>query len=245
MAEIGFIGTGAIAAALVEGLAGQGHRIRVSERNANTAGRLANGFAEVTVHPNAEVVAQSDTLILCLMAKTARAVLPALPFRADQTVLSVMADVPLADLSDLIAPATEPAIFIPLPFVARGGCPLPVTPESPALRALLGARNTIIPCRDESALNAHFAACALASVTFAQMQETARWLARHTGDGAAAEAYVRALLGGYIPAIGSLGEALDDLDTEGGFNQTLRRRMDAAAQDLRAGLEAFEPRLKL
>lgn len=245
MADLGFLGTGAIAAAMVQALAGQGHRIWVSERNADTAASLAARFDEVSVVPNAEVVARADTLILCLMAETARAVLPGLPFRADQTVLSVMADLSRAGLAPLIAPAKDPAIFIPLPFVAQGGCPLPVTPDSAAVRALFGDRNTVIPCRDETALNAHFAACALASVTFAQMQETADWLAGHTGDPSGAEAYVTALLGGYVPCIASLADALAELDTDGGFNQTLRRDMDPARSALRQALERFEPRLGL
>lgn len=245
MAHIGFIGTGAIAQALVEALAGQGHRLFITQRSESISARLADRFDDVHVLPAEEVVAQASIVIPCLMADVARDVLPGLPFRADQVILSVMADVPLADLRTLCAPAASCAIFIPLPFVAQGGCPLPVTPDSPALRTLLGARNTVIPCRDEAALNAHFAACALASVTFAQMQTTAQWLAGHTGDAEGAEAYVKALLGGYIPCIDTLDAALADLSTEGGFNATLRAHMAAANAALREGLEAFEARLGL
>ncbi|MEM7438012.1 MAG: NAD(P)-binding domain-containing protein [Pseudomonadota bacterium] len=245
MAKVGFLGTGAIAAAMVKGLSGQGHQILVSERSHNTATELSDAFEEVSVAPNDAVVANSDILILCLMADTARAVLPNLPFRADQSVLSVMADVPLADLADLCAPATNFAIFIPLPFIATGSCPLPVTPESLVLEELFGSKNIIIPCRDEKALNAHFAACSLASVTFAQMQETASWLAQHTGDANGAEAYIKALLGGYIPQIETLASAIADLNTEGGFNQTLRLHMDPARGQLKDGLDQFAPRLGL
>lgn len=245
MAKVGFLGTGAIAAAMVRGLTGQGHQIFVSERGAIKAAELAESYSDVRILPNPDVVAQSEIVIACLMADTARETLSSLPFRADQTVLSVMADITLAELSHLCTPATDLAIFIPLPFVADGGCPLPVTPTNRALDALFGKKNIIIPCRDEKALNAHFAACSLASVAFAQMQETALWLAQHTEDSEGAEAYVTALLGGYIPNIETLSSAIEDLNTEGGFNQTLRLHMDPARSLLKVGLDSFAERLGL
>ena len=134
--RVGFLGTGAIAAAMVRGLAGQGHLILVSPRNASTAATLAAELPEVAIAPNDALVAGSDVVFLCLLARTAEEVLPGLPFRPDQTVISVMVDAPLANLRRLCAPAREIAITIPLPPIAGGGCPLPVYPASPALDAI-------------------------------------------------------------------------------------------------------------
>ena len=118
MARLGFIGTGEITAAMVRGLAGQGHQILVSPRNATVAATLAAEIGGVTVAPNDQVVAGADVVFLCLLARVADEVLPTLPFRADQTVISVMVDMPLARLRQLCAPATDLAITIPLPPIA-------------------------------------------------------------------------------------------------------------------------------
>lgn len=75
MARIGFLGTGEIASQMVRGLAGQGHAIMVSDRNADVARSLADDHIEVSIVSNAEVVGQSDIVILCLMAPVARTVL--------------------------------------------------------------------------------------------------------------------------------------------------------------------------
>ena len=106
MARVGFLGTGEITSAMVRALRGQGHSILISPRNATVAASLAAEVEGVTVAPNEAVVAGSDVVFLCLLARVAEEVLPGLPFRADQTVISVMVDAPLAKLRQLCAPAT-------------------------------------------------------------------------------------------------------------------------------------------
>lgn len=252
MAKIGFLGTGEIAAAMVRGLAGQGHQILVSERNAEIAAGLAAEFDEVSVAENDAVVASSDVVFLCLMAKIARVVLPDLPFRAGQSVVSVMADMTHEELCAHCGQATDIATTIPLPFIATGGCPLPVYPASDALVALFGERNLILPVASEVALNAHFAATAMASTMFAQVETGAKWLGSATGDVQAAEAYVIAMLAGFLGSLptdgrGRAAEALASLATEGGLNATLRAHMrEGGAEDLLVqGLDSFRGRLGL
>lgn len=248
MARIGFIGTGEIASAMVMGLQGQGHDIVVSARNAETAARLAATCPGLRVGPNDQVVATSDIVILCLLAKVADAALAGLPFRADQAVISAMVDVDLPRLRRLCAPATDIAITIPMPSIVQGGCPLPVYPDSAALREIFGTRNTVFAVRDEVALNAHFGATALSSVMLAQILTAGDWLAEFTGDADQAAAYVATVLRGCLPAVpakGQLAETLHALSTEGGLNATLRTAMTGANADLRAGLDGFRGRLKL
>lgn len=248
MARIGFLGTGEITAAMVRGLAGQGHEIRVSPRNAAIAATLAAEVPEVAIAPNENVVANSDVVFLCLLARVAEEVLPNLPFRTGQTVISVMVDARLAILRQLCAPATDIVLTIPLPPIAQGGCPLPVYPDLPALHALFGARNLILPQPSEAALNAHLGASALCSPILDQLLTATDWLASHTGSPAAAEAYIAAMIRAYLPeraAEGDLATALQKLSTEGGLNATLRAAMAPAKEDLRHGLDGFRPRLGL
>ena len=248
MARVGFIGTGEIASLMVQGLAGQGHEILVSDRNPQVAARLALTYPEVRVAANAQVVEGADIVILCLLAKVADQALAGLPWRAGQSVISVMVDVGLARLQSLCAPATDIAITIPLPPIAVGGCPLPVFPASKALEDLFGAKNRVFEVRDEVALNAHFGATALCSPLLEQLLTTTHWLAEFTGDAGLAEAYVREVIRGYLPAHaqpGSFAADLQSLSTEGGLNATLRVAMKDANPALRAGLDGFRGRLGL
>jgi pyrroline-5-carboxylate reductase len=248
--KIGFLGTGGIAAPMVAALTGKGHDILVSERSAEVSARLADQFDEVTIAPNDRVVSDSEVVIACLMADVARAVLPGLPFRDVQKLISVMVDVSLDELRELAAPATDISITIPMPFIDKGGCPLPVYPDTGSVQALFGAENIILPVKGESALNAHFAASALSSVVLAEMVATADWLSGVTGDAPKAEAYVAALIAGYFRNMrfdgsGEVKTLLDALSTEGGLNASLRDRMTGAREELTEGLDAFRPRLGL
>lgn len=246
--RLGFLGTGEIATAMVRGLRGQDHQILVSARNADTAAKLAAQEAGVSIASNQQVVEGSDVIFLCLLAKVAMTVLPALPFRAGQTVISVMVDAPLAHLRQLCAPATDIAITIPLPAIAQGGCPLPVYPPSPVLQHLYGARNLILPQPTEAALNAHLGISALCSPILDQMLTAVDWLSGITGAPDGAEAYVTAMIRSALPdraAHGDLATALDKLSTEGGLNATLRAAMAPAKLELRQGLDGFRTRLGL
>jgi pyrroline-5-carboxylate reductase len=246
--RLGFLGTGEITAAMVRGLQGQGHTILISPRNAQVAATLAAEVAGVTIAPNEQVVAGSDVIFLCLMARVAEDVLPSLPFRAGQSVISVMVDAPLARLRQLRFPANDIAITIPLPPIAKGGCPLPVYPACAALDALFGDRNLILPQASEQALNAHLGASALCSPILDQLLTATDWLAAHTGNPAAAEAYIAAMIRAYLPEIatqGDLAAALKKLSTEGGLNVTLRAAMAPAKDGLRRGLDGFHARLGL
>ena len=252
MARIGFIGTGAIAEAMVRGLAGRSHEIFVSRRSESTSKALAAEFADVTAMDNQAVIDAADDVYLCLMDEVAVETLPTLSFRPGQRIVSAMLGVDIAALRRLCAPVEEISITIPLRFVRAGGCPLPVFPDSPMLVAHFGDRNLIIPLAEEAALNPHFAATALCSTVFDQLRTGSGWLASLTGDPKAAEAYVVALLSGFLADTptdgeGRIDEALLSLNAEGGLNQTLREHMreGGANERLLDGLDSFRERLGL
>lgn len=252
MANIGFIGTGEIAAAMVCGLAGQGHSIVVSERNAKMATQLADKFDDVTITANQRVLDQSDIVILCLMKSVAEQELPKLTFAPGHKVISVMVDVPMDRLRELCPGANSYAITIPLPMIAKGGCPLPVFGDSDAVSELFASRNPILPQTTEDALNAHFAACAMGSVVLDQLQTAANWLTDVTGERAAAETYLSRMISGYLNGFtdgqtGQMTATLNALSAEGGLNATLRAKLaeGGALEDIEQGLDGFRGRLGL
>ena len=81
---------------MVRALKGQGHSVLVSPRNAAIAATLAAEVPDVTILGNDQVVAGSDVIFLCLLARMAEDVLPSLPFHAGHTILSAKVDMRLA-----------------------------------------------------------------------------------------------------------------------------------------------------
>jgi pyrroline-5-carboxylate reductase len=250
MTQIGFIGTGHIAAPMVRFLAARGNEVIVSERNAQVAAQLAASHG-VRVGTNAQVVAESDVVFLCVRPHMARDVLAPLAFSADQTVVSVMAGVPLARLLSLCAPASEISMTIPLGYLEQGGCPLPVYPKADALARLFAPENPVFEVSSEEALNMHFAVCAFVPGALDLMATAGAWLAEQTGDAEQSARYVTQLLGGFLAALPDTGartlpQARDALATEGtlSLQMTEGLRTGGAHDAVRDTLEAIGRRLE-
>lgn len=252
MPRLGFLGCGEIASAMVRGIAGDGHEIRVSERNAGLAAKLEQDVVGVKVCPNDQLVAESEVVILCLMPEVAKTVLPELPFRADHRVVSAMADLSYDVVRVLCAPAQDISLTIPLPSIEQGGSPIPVYPDTGTVRNIFGHRNPVIGAETEKGLSALLGACATSLHVLDLVAHTRDWLAQESGDEDMAETYLAALFASYfndmlVAGPGRLDAITRALSTPGGFNATVRDEMRGhnAHENLVAELNALRPRLGL
>lgn len=225
--RIGIIGTGTIAAAVVEGMAGDGHRIIVSERSRSRAQDLAARFDEVTIADNQSVLDSSDVVFLGLMADAAPDILSGLRFRDGQRVVSMMADAPLVELVAHVAPAEAAAVMIPFPAISRGGSPILAHGNVALIEDLFGHRNTIVPVVSEEELAAYMAAQSVLSGAALLVAQSARWLAPRVADPADADAFLRRLVASALDAQAS-EELLTQLATPGGYNHRMRVAMEEA-----------------
>ena len=234
--RLGFIGTGTIASAVVEGIAGDSHQITVSERSRARSADLAARFG-VAVADNQGVADASDVLFLGLLPDQAAEVLPALRFRPDQQVISFMAGVALDTLSSLIAPATPVAVMLPFPGIARGGSPIIAMGQTDLIETLFTPKNSVYTVENDTELTAYLCAQAVLSPAVKLVSDAARWIAPKVTDPAQAEDFLRVLVGSSLMA-NDLAPLLQALNTPGGYNARLREHMDAAGvpEVLEAGL---------
>ena len=250
MSTVGFIGTGHIAAPMARFLAARGHEVIVSERNADTAARLAQNPA-IRVQPNHGVLDACETVILCLRPQIAPSVLDALQFRPYHGIVSVMAGVPRAQLQKLCAPATHFTQTIPLGFLETGGCPLPAYPNADVLASLFAPENPVFAVPSEQALNLHFAICALVPGILDILATGADWLGDATGDAESAEFYATQMVGGFLSSLprgdaGRLATERDALATEGTLSQQMVEALRASGMTtaVRDALTAIGNRLE-
>ncbi|NKB76655.1 MAG: hypothetical protein GKR96_06295 [Gammaproteobacteria bacterium] len=251
--RIGFLGCGKISEPMVRSLARQfpNSKILVSKRSAHISSRLSHEFTNVTTETNQAIIDGSDIVFLSLLADIARDELLKLNFCPEQVVISVMAGITLAEVSELIAPAINPCVTIPLPFIETGNCPLPVFPASKALEMLFGEENAVITVDEESAIGPHFAATAILSTTMSMLNTVSQWLAENTGDETKSETYVASLLSGYLGALEKDGqqrftEAMQDLSTKGGLNTQLllHNKEGGVFKHVKTGLDDLGERLR-
>jgi pyrroline-5-carboxylate reductase len=251
---LGFVGTGAITAALVEGLAATGddRPITLSPRNAEVAARLAGRFAHVSVAPdNQAVLDRSDLVVLAIRPQIAGEVLGRLAFRAGQRVVSLIATMPLDRLRSLTAPAGDVTRVVPLPSAARRQGPIVIYPPDPAIVALFDRVGTTIPLNDESEFEVFTAGTALMSSQFAIAGAAVQWMARRgIAEGTARDFFAAMLEGLAGTAVAQpergFSQLAEEHQTPGGLNEQVLHLLErhGVLGTLQQALDAVEERLR-
>ena len=247
--RMGFIGTGNIASAVVEGFctSGAACRILVSPRNEAKSRALEARFPQVRrAESNQAVLDDSDAVFLALRPVVARAELGALRFREDHTVLSFIPVIPREELKALVRPAERVFKVLPLPYVARHLGLVPFLPPDGEVAGWLRPLAEPFPLEDERELHLLWAVTGLISPFYAQMEAVRRWC---LAGGAAPEHARRYTASMYAClaalAEGKAGVGFDELAREaatpGGLNEMALQMVAAGSTfpDLRRALDAI------
>ncbi|MGR3623816.1 NAD(P)-binding domain-containing protein [Pseudophaeobacter sp.] len=239
--KLGFIGTGVIASAVVRGLAGQGHEIRISARSGARSAALVSEMPEVQIADLQDILDHSEVVFLGLMLDTAPEILAALSFPAGLQVVSFMAGADLEQLATLVAPARAAAVMMPFPGIATGASAIMALGDTALLNQIFAPRNTVFGLRDAAELDAYLCAQAVLSPVARLTADAAEWLGTRVSDPAQGEAFLRMLISTSLGQTGA-ADLVEALNTPGGYNQRLRQHMEAAGMgaDLTAGLGKLE-----
>ena len=236
--KIGVVGTGTIASAVVKGIAGQGHQIIVSERSVDRATKLAAQFDEVQIADNQTVLDRSEVIFLGLMAEQAEEILGSLSFGANHKVVSLMAGATMAQVAEMVAPATAKAVMMPFPGIAKGGSPIMALGDTALLSEIFSpGGNEVFALANDAELIAYLSAQAVLSPAVQMVNDAAGWLGNHVSDPAQGERFLRMLVGSSLLA-SETGPMIQALSTPGGYNARLREHMvdQGMTNDLRTGL---------
>jgi len=251
---LGFVGTGTISAAMIEGLCltpGFGP-IVVSPRNAEIAKDLAERFPNVSIAAdNQDVLDRSETVVLAVRPQIAADVLPVLQFRPDHCLISLIAMVSLDWLREVSAPAASATRAVPLPPVARRQGPTAVFPADPETLALFDLLGTAIALEDETEFDTFSTATAIMGSYFAFAHTITDWMARHGVPGEKAHAFMAQMLEGLGSAApASPGLSFAELSAEhqtlSGINEQVVKAVTkhGIMPDLDAALDGVLARLR-
>lgn len=229
-AAYGFLGTGAITRAMVEGLsaADPAPMILVSPRSASVSAALAARFGNVRVAADNQALLDSaDCVVVATRPDDVRAMLADLSFRPDQVVVSVVAGLSVAELRAAVAPASAVARAIPLPSVAARQGLVPVFPPQPEALALFRRLGAVVALDDETAFDSFSAASAFAATQLDLLATVEAWLVGRGVPATDASAYVRELIRGLSDALAEepdreLALLASDHATPGGLNEQVR-----------------------
>lgn len=229
--KIGFIGTGTITKAIIEGLhrAGKDNTILISHRSQAVSGEIVRRFPKVTRASNADVAARSDIVFIATRPTQVEEALAGVHFGKSTIVISFVTGLMMKDLARL-APLSTVGRVLPLPPVARGEGPIICYPGiSEVLQLFDGMGHLVVP-GSESELLAMGSVSGFMSSYFELQNALISWLGQRGVTDENAGAYVRAMLFALSSTAYSASEAeLDHLpvehETKGGLNQKVRQKL--------------------
>jgi len=253
MRSYGFVGTGEITAAIVEGLSAgvaDPPPVFLSPRNHDVARGLAARFPNARVcGGNQEVLDSAAVIVVAVRPQVARQVLADLAFRSDQVVVSALAGVSRAELREWVAPAGRIIRAVPLPTASRAASRTAMYPDDAAARTLFGSVGEVVVPGDEAALDAFSAATATFAAHLDQLATIAGWLADHGVAPEDANTYVAHVYGELGQTLAEHSGTLDELArrhmTPGGINEQFLAglRRDGVPSLVRHGLDNVLTRL--
>ncbi len=195
--KIGFIGTGAIAEAVIHGLcssASPPRSVVVSPRSAERSSRLAGQYDIVTVaDDNQTVVDGSDWTFVTVTPDVAEGVLQSLEFRPGQNVINCVSTLTFDAAKALVAPGANLFKAVPLPPNANGLGPVAYCPYNENLELMFGGMGTAVAARDETEMRALGAVTSQIAAYHTFQAEVQSWLEHQNVPPERAQAYVSSM----------------------------------------------------
>lgn len=193
--NIGFIGVGKIAGAIVEGLCTSDVRntsIHLSPRNEENSKALAEKYAIIRglnnkvrrLNSNQEVLDQSDIIFIALRPAAAKEVLSQLRFDPGHIVISLIPLLKYADLVKAVSPAGTVSRAIPLPSVRHHNCPIPIFQPNDTVTRLFSHIGQPLHVPDEAQLHTIWTLTGLITPFYDLLNELSSWT---TANGVAPE----------------------------------------------------------
>lgn len=248
---LGFIGTGVLAAAVVDGLCAawnDTHDIVVSPRSQTTSTALAARHPAVRrTTSNQAVVDASGMVFVGVLPPQLRPVLAALAFRADQTVVSFVGGAGPDVLRDAVGPGPTLCQMIPLPMIAHRRGPILMHPAPPAVCELFAPLGTLVHAESAEQMATQCMAAASLTSLMGLAADLVDWLTSRQVPPTAARDYVMALLSatgehGLTTAPDALRRVAASHETPGGLSAHCRTTLDQAGwfAQWRAAIESTE-----
>lgn len=180
--NIGILGTGVIASALVRGFctdaaSAASMHFYLSPRNAARAEALRNEFPDcVTVCTcNQEVVDSAEWVFICLIPRQAEAILSELSFRPEQKILSIMSDHTIEKVLSMTGPAAKCLRMVPLPFASMHVGPIAYYPADDEIESMFAPLGKTLSMGREAELSVISGLTGIMSAYYMLIHETARF----------------------------------------------------------------------
>ena len=232
--KLGFIGTGTITTAVIEGLLKSKARlgqINISLRSKKNSSKLRRKSKKIRVfNKNQEIIDQSSIVFVSLLPKVASKELTKLKFKKGQIVVSFVSTLNLKTLKELCKPVTKIVKAAPLPMAEDGLSPTIIYPNQKIVKSLFELIGTVVVAKNENQNNHLWVMSSFMATYVSIIKTLKKYLQKNKVQKQDADKYLNTFLTGMLFEMNNQNFDLDKsvklLQTKGGINEELLKRLE-------------------
>jgi pyrroline-5-carboxylate reductase len=151
--KIGFIGSGKIASSVITGICNSKisfTKILISSRNKKISNNLKKKFKKVAIFKdNQEIINNSNWIFLSITPTVGQKIIKELTFKSNQTIISFISTITLAQLKKAIKVKANIVRAIPLPPISLKKGPIPICPPNKKVKDFFNKIGTTVEIKNE------------------------------------------------------------------------------------------------
>ena len=195
--NIGFIGTGKIASAVINGICKSKiihKKIIISPRNKEISKKLKKQFNTIKIAKNnQEILNSCDWIFLSVTPTVGKKIIRDLKFKSNQTVISFISTINLKQLKKAIKVKVKLVRAIPLPPISLKKGPVPICPPNKAVKNFFNKIGTVIEVKNEKSSINFWATSGMMASFYELLRVMSEWLIKKGIKRENAQKYVTSL----------------------------------------------------
>ena len=195
---LGFIGRGKIASSVISGICTSKisfKKIIVSPRNKFIAQKLKKNFKKklYIAKNNQEIINSSNWIFLSITPKVGEKIIKDLKFRPDQTIISFISTITLAQLKKAIKVKAKIVRAIPLPPISLKKGPVPIFPPNKNVKNFFDKIGTTIEIKSEKSSINFWSTSGMMAPFYELLRVMVSWLVKRGVKRENAQKYITSL----------------------------------------------------
>ena len=178
--NLGFIGTGQIAKAVINGILKSKikySKIFISKRNLKISAELSRKSKKILIiKNNQEIINKSDWVFLAVTPTVGNKILKDLNFKKKQTVISFISTIKMNELKKYIKVTSKIVRAIPLPPISLKKGPVPIFPPNNKVKLFFNQIGTTVEIKNEKSSLNFWATSSMMAPFYELLRTLSSWL---------------------------------------------------------------------
>ncbi|MDC0030971.1 pyrroline-5-carboxylate reductase [Candidatus Pelagibacter sp.] len=195
--KLGFIGTGKIASSVITGICNSNisfNKIVISSRNRFISQKLKKKFKKIIIaKSNQDIVNSCNWIFLSVTPTVAQKIIKQLKFKSNQTVISFISTITIAQLKKAIKVKAKIIRAIPLPPISLKKGPVPICPPNKKVKDFFNKIGTTVEIKNEKSSINFWSTSGMMAPFYELLRVMSNWLVKKGVKRNNAQKYITSL----------------------------------------------------